>query len=108
MFSQVSVSHSFHGGGVGYLWSQILFRGGGMSSTRSRGGGGGTPWTWDWEGVPFRLLLTPSGSHHTYGQQADGTRPSGKLSYFFDLCRSSMYTLNRILCEPIWSDVALI
>ena len=33
--------------------------------------------------VPFSLLLTPCGGHHTHGQQAGGTHPVRMLSYFF-------------------------
>ena len=80
MFSQVSVSHSIHGGRGRYLWS--LIPSGGISGARYilymgdgyvwrggyvQGGRYSLPWTWDTTG---------------YGRQAGGTHPAGMFSCY--------------------------
>ena len=78
MFPQASVSHSVQRGGGGgeYPWSQVMSRGMGVS----RGMGTHPFLTWDHWGLPILLLLSPSGSHHTYGRHVGGTHPTGMLS----------------------------
>ena len=88
MFSQasVSVSHSVHGSM--YLQSYVLSGGSVLWSRVPSGGGGGwvcpgvgthPPTSQTWTGGD---LLTPIGSHHTYGGQAGSTHPTGMLSCF--------------------------
>ena len=43
---------------------------------------------------------TPTGGHPPFNFNLHWTL--GKRTFFFDLCRCSMWTLNWILSEPIW------
>ena len=68
MFSQASVSHSVHRGGDGYVQ-------GCPGCGYVQGVGMYNGWA--------RLLLTPSGGHHTCSRQAAGMHPTGMLSCLF-------------------------
>ena len=96
MFSQVSVSHSVNRGWVCLVPCHFQGISEGISGPKSLlGEGMSTGWVcpgWvclrggypkspnmDQRGVSTHPLLTPSGNHHTYDWQANGTHPTGML-----------------------------
>ena len=99
MFSQVSVSHSVHGGGdseylvPGPFWGMSMAQGVGMSRRGvgyvQEGVGMSKGDVYVWVGYSCNLL-TPSDSHYMYGRQAGGTHPTGMLSCIY-ICSQHKY-----------------